>query len=107
MKNEYNINSHDLLSIFLNPHTNPWEHTVTTANITYVITYVITITILQMREQKGREGKQLSKMLNYEWWNRDLNPGSLTLELKLLTKAPGSLLKEMLYLCENTWAHAW
>lgn len=97
MKNEYNINSHDLLSIFLNPHTNP-RHTVTTANTTYVIT----ITILQMREQKGREGKQLSKTLNYEWWNRDLNPGSLTLELKLLTKAPGSLLEEMRYLCENT-----
>ena len=86
--------------IFLNPHTNPLRHTVTTANTTYVIT----ITILQMREQKDREGKQLSKMLNYEWWNRDLNPGSLTLELKLLTKEPGSLLEEMLYLCENTWA---
>ena len=60
-----------------------------------------------MREQKDREGKQLSKMLNYEWWNRDLNPGSLTLELKLLTKEPGSLLEEMLYLCENTLAQCY
>lgn len=77
MKNKYNINSHDLLSVYimsLNPHTNPLGHTVTPANTSYVIT----IDILQMREPRGRGGKELSKMLSYAWWNRDLNPGSLT-----------------------------
>ena len=82
----------------LNPHTNPLGHTVTPANTSCVIT----IAILQMREPRGRGGKELSKMLSYAWWNRDLNPGSLTPELKFLTKEPGILLEEMLYLCEHT-----
>lgn len=43
--------------IFLNPHTNPLRHTVTTANTTYVIT----ISTLQMREQKGREENNCAK----------------------------------------------
>lgn len=101
------INSHDLLNVYiisLNPHTNPMGHIiVTTANITYVIT----ITILQRREPRHREGKELPKIVNCGWWNRDLNPGSLTPECKLyLNPGVGGLVGGKALSMENTGYNA-
>lgn len=47
--------------ISLNPHTNPMGHIIVTAAN---ITYVISIPILQMREPRHREGKELPKIVN-------------------------------------------
>lgn len=91
------INSHDLLNVYsipFYPHTNPTGHIIFTATN---ITYVITITILQMREPRHREGTELPKTVNGGWGNRDLNPGSLTPECKLYLN-PGVWWEEKLYL---------
>lgn len=82
-------------------------HPYTQARRTLQDECTVATTLLKVREWRHREGKELSEVVHCSDCPRwsiawDLNPGSLTLELKLLIRQPGILLEETLYLCENT-----